>query len=258
MSEVIGGRQVFQGGFSSVQSNKQSVHGIVLESLNNVIETVNSPEDLKQLYRLRFEGAEAYRSRVWEILTDFFEQWIPAGGTILDLGCGYCEFINKVHCDRKFGMDLNPDSKRFAEKATIFQQDCSRLWPIETGSLDVVFTSNFFEHLPTKGTLEQTVVQAYRCLKPGGRLIAMGPNIRIVPGAYWDFFDHFLPLTELSLAEVLIKVGFQTERCIAKFMPYTSIGKRQYPAAVIKAYLASPLAWKVWGKQFLVVARKPS
>ena len=218
---------------------------------------LHSREDLRQLYKARFEGAAEYRGQLWDLLTRYFEQWIPSDGTVLDLGCGYCEFINKVRCGRKYGMDLNPDSVRFAEQAEILQQDCSHEWPLENGSLDTVFTSNFFEHLPSKPTLKATLTQARRCLRPGGRLIAMGPNMRHVQGAYWDFFDHHLPLTEKSLVEVLTAVGFETEKCVARFMPYTAVGKRQYPMVAIKAYLAMPLLWKLAGKQFVVIARRP-
>ena len=217
----------------------------------------HSREDLQLLYRNRFEGLAEYRVAMWELLTRFFEQWIPADATVLDLGCGYCEFINQVRCKEKYGMDLNPDSVRFVQTATILEQDCSQPWSVDAGSLDVVFTSNFFEHLPGKATLENTLIQAFRSLKPGGRLIAMGPNVRYVPGAYWDFFDHYLALTEKSLIEVLTKVGFQAERSIDRFMPYSAVGKRKYPMIAIKLYLALPLAWKIFGKQFLVVARKP-
>jgi predicted SAM-dependent methyltransferase len=63
--------------------------------------------------------------------------------------------------------------------------------------LDVIFTSNFFEHLVSKQALSQTILQAKKCLVPGGRLIAMGPNIRFVGGAYWDFWDHIWHLPTL-------------------------------------------------------------
>ncbi len=214
-------------------------------------------EDLRSLYRARFQDTADYRRRMWEVLTRYFERWIPADGALLDLGCGYCEFLNHVHNREKYGMDLNPDSAQFAGTAQVFEQDCSQLWPLEDGALDVVFTSNFFEHLPTKQTLEATLGQAFRCLKPSGRLIAMGPNVRYVPGAYWDFFDHYLALTEKSMAEVLVKVGFQMDLCLDRFMPYSAVGRRQYPKFVIETYLRTPLAWKIFGKQFLVIARKP-
>jgi predicted SAM-dependent methyltransferase len=60
-----------------------------------------------------------------------------------------------------------------------------RPWDVPAESLDVVFTSNFLEHLPDKASVEQTVKEAGRALKPGGRLICMGPNVKYLPGAYW-------------------------------------------------------------------------
>src|SRR5258706_16479280 len=87
-------------------------------------------------------------------------------------------------------------------------------------ALDVVFTSNFLEHLPHKDAIRRTLLEVYRCLKPGGRFIAMGPNIKYVPGEYWDFFDHYVPLTELSLAEGLSNCGFGIERKVGRFLPY--------------------------------------
>ena len=220
-------------------------------------EATRSREDLRLLYQVRFKGQSEYRVQMWEALCRFFERWIPENAVLLDLGCGYCEFINQVRCRTKFGMDLNPDATRFARNATILEHDCSQPWPVDVSSLDVVFTSNFFEHLPSKAALESTLAEAFRSLKPGGRLIAMGPNVRHVPGAYWDFFDHYVALTEKSLVEVLTKVGFEMERCYDKFMPYSAVGKRRYPMLLIRTYLALPTAWKIFGKQFLVIAKKP-
>jgi hypothetical protein len=56
-----------------------------------------------------------YRQQVWAVLSQFFSQWISNDAIVLDLGCGWCEFINSVNCRLKFGMDLNPDAKRFAK-----------------------------------------------------------------------------------------------------------------------------------------------
>ncbi len=59
----------------------------------------------------------------------------------------------------------------------------------------------------------------------GGRLIAMGPNIKYVPGAYRDFFE----LTELSLSEALSNCQFEIEKQVARFLPFTMSQGRQYP-----------------------------
>lgn len=221
-------------------------------------EVVHSSEDLQAIYRTRFAGKAIYRQQLWNALSSYFLQWIPTHGTVLDLGCGYCEFINSVQCDTKFAMDLNPDAFQYADSnVTVLSQDCSERWALEQGQLDAVFTSNFFEHLPNKAALESTLRQAYRALKPGGRIIAMGPNIRYLAGAYWDFYDHYLPLTHHSLVEVMKKVGFEIQEARAKFLPYTMSRGLQYPIWMVKLYLKVPLAWNIVGKQFLVVASKP-
>lgn len=212
---------------------------------------------LEKIYRARFSGKTDYRDRVWKVLAPFFSQWFPQNGSILDLGAGYCEFINNAQAGTKYAMDLNPDvGNRAASGITVLQQDCSLAWPIPEDHLDAVFTSNFLEHLPDKSTINSVLSNVYRHLKPGGRIISLGPNIKFLPGAYWDFYDHFVELTELSLAEALSNCNFEIEKCLDRFVPYTMSQGRQYPVWVLKLYLSSPWIWPFFGKQFLVVARK--
>jgi SAM-dependent methyltransferase len=215
--------------------------------------------ELAKVYGNRFDAVRDYRRRVWQVLVRrFFQQFVPDHATVLDLGCGYGEFINTIRADSKIGMDLNPNSRvNLGPAVKFFEQDCSSRWPLEDSQLDLVFTSNFFEHLPDKATLGKTLDQAFRCLKPGGRLIAMGPNVKFTQGRYWDFWDHYLPLTETSLSEGLIVRGFEIELCHARFLPYTMVGARQYPLWCLSVYLRIPLLWRLKGEQFLVVARKP-
>jgi SAM-dependent methyltransferase len=176
---------------------------------------------------------------------------------VLDLGAGYCEFINLATAGVKYGMDLNPDvRKRALQGVTVIEQDCSEPRPFPEGELDAIFTSNFLEHLANKATVSIVLSNAYRCLKPGGRFIAMGPNIKYVQGAYWDFFDHYVELTESSLAEALSTCGFEIEEQVARFLPYTMSNGRQYPIWVLRLYLAIPAIWPVFGKQFLVIGRR--
>lgn len=217
-------------------------------------------DELATLYRNRFEGADADRARVWRVLTDrVFQPYVPVGGSVLDIGCGWGEFINAVQARRRLAIDLNPDARlHLTHDVELFLQSCADPWPVPDESLDVAFTSNFLEHLPSKQLLVSTLMEAFRCLRPGGRMICVGPNIRCVPGAYWDFFDHYIPLSERSLGECLLARGFTIERSVARFLPYTMSGKKPPADVLIHAYLSMPLAWKLLGKQFLVVARKPS
>ncbi len=218
-----------------------------------------APDQLEITYDRRFAKTSDYRQRVWSILTrDFFQRFIPAGGAVLDLGCGWGEFINQIQAQRKFGMDLNPSSSQHLHAdVTLFHQDCSTRWPLEAAALDTVFTSNFFEHLPDKEALRRTMAEALRCLKPGGRLICLGPNIRYVTGGYWDFWDHYLPLTERSLQEGMELVGFRIEWSVDRFLPYTMAKGFTPPTWMLAGYLRMPFLWRWFGKQFLVVAVKP-
>ncbi len=218
-----------------------------------------TPDELRAQYERRFASMQDYRRRVWSVLTaEYFQQFIAPDDTVLDLGCGWGEFINQIKAGAKFGMDLNPDSGRHLAPGVVFlQHDCAQPWPLAPESLDTVFTSNFFEHLPDKAALKSTLAQAVRALKPGGRIICLGPNAKAVGGAYWDFADHHVALTDQSLREMLELAGFSTEQCLARFLPYTAVGKPQAPPWMIRLYLKVPPLWRVLGGQFLVVARRP-
>jgi SAM-dependent methyltransferase len=221
-------------------------------------ERIELQSELEAIYGNRFKAAEVYRTEVWKtLIRHWFQAYVPAQATVLDLGCGYGEFINNIQCARKYGMDLNPSTRnKLNPEVTFLAQDCSAPWELPNETLDVVFTSNFFEHLLSKSDLTRTIAQAVRCLKVGGQLIAMGPNIKCVGGAYWDFYDHHLALTELSLKEAFEAAGLQTESVRERFLPYTMVNAPAYPLALLRLYLAMPFAWKVLGKQFLVIARK--
>ncbi|MGO8700152.1 MAG: class I SAM-dependent methyltransferase [Limisphaerales bacterium] len=215
---------------------------------------------LRKIYQRRFGETAAYRNLVWRELTRvFFNRWVGSEDAVLDLGCGYGEFINNVSAKKKWAMDLNPDASRhLAEDVVFLPQDCSSPWPLPEGSLDEVFTSNFLEHLPNKESLKRTLRQIWGGLKRGGRFIALGPNIKYLPGQYWDFFDHHIALTELSLTEALEVEGFIVEQATPRFLPYTLVNTPRYPLFFLRLYLMFPKLWWIKGKQFLVIARKPT
>jgi SAM-dependent methyltransferase len=220
--------------------------------------STHSPEDLQRIYQTRFNKTADYRRAVWRVLIDsYFHRFVRPGDTVLDLGCGYGEFINQINCKTRLAMDLNPEApRRVDSNVRCLLQDCSTQWELADNSLDLIFTSNFFEHLPDKSALGRTLDEAHRCLKPAGRIIALGPNVRYLSGAYWDFWDHYLPLTEESLREALETRRFNVEKCISKFLPYKMARSFRYPLLFIRLYVNVSLAWRIFGKQFLVIASK--
>jgi SAM-dependent methyltransferase len=216
------------------------------------------PMDLAELYRFRFpEAGLEQKARIWKALCEgFFQQFVPLHATVVDLACGYGEFINNIRCERRIGVDLNPDTKNFLRPGVEHLNSSATDVRLPSLSVDVVFTSNFFEHLPNKDTLDQVLAECKRILKPGGRLIVLGPNLKYVGQAYWDFYDHHLPLTDVSLREGLVQAGFEVERVVPRFLPYTTKSALPKHPALVSLYVKVPLIWNVLGKQFLAIAHR--
>jgi hypothetical protein len=58
--------------------------------------------ELQEIYSARFAGITEYRNSVWKALALYFGQWYPHSGSILDIGAGYCEFINNAQVPSKW------------------------------------------------------------------------------------------------------------------------------------------------------------
>jgi SAM-dependent methyltransferase len=216
--------------------------------------------DLSKLYRFRFRGRDrGAEMRIWKVLCErFFQPLIGEGLAVLDLACGNGGFINNIRAAKKYAVDLNPDAREsLAENVAFFLAQADKISPIADGAVDLVFTSNFLEHLRTKDECDRVLAEVRRILRPGGRFVIMGPNIRYLAAQYWDFYDHCLPLSHLSLEEGLVQADYEIDRIIPRFLPYTTRSRLPQHPFLIACYLKVPLAWRLMGKQFLVVARKP-
>lgn len=213
---------------------------------------------LRSTYEQRFSAAErADKDVLWGVLAErVFQQYVPTDGAVLDLGAGYCELINAIVAQRRIAIDLNPDTEfAAAPDVEVILTRSDDLSMVDDGSIDTVLSSNFFEHLADKQTLLATLAEARRVLRPDGRIAVLMPNLRYLPGAYWDYLDHHIPLTHVSLCEALTISGFDPTRVVPRFLPYT-VRDSRLPAKswLIRSYLAFPPAWRILGRQMLVVA----
>lgn len=218
------------------------------------------PDRLQRLYRHRFdEKSRDAKRRIWQVLVrSFFQRYVSPTAAVLDLGCGFGEFLNPLRCARRTGVDLNPETPQYLEPGIEFHAgDVRRLPMIPDATFDVVFTSNLMEHLPSKGDVEQMLLEARRVLRPGGQLIALGPNLRWLAGEYWDFWDHLTPITDRSLAEALAALDFTVVERRGRFLPYTTRSLLPQSPWLVWLYLKIPLAWPLLGRQFLLRAVKP-
>jgi ubiquinone/menaquinone biosynthesis C-methylase UbiE len=218
---------------------------------------VNS--DLQHIYDRRCSDLEAPRREgVWREITRYLERWIEPGSTVLDVGCDRGSFINEVVAGRKIAVDVRDTAEHLDADVEFVRSDgLALLDHLPAASVDVVFMSNYLEHLRSSDDVLEQLKVAARLLRPGGRLIVLQPNIRLVGFSYWDFLDHKTALTERSLEEAAITAGLETEKLIARFLPYTTKSRVPQSPLLVRAYLRFPPAWVLMGRQSLLVARRP-
>jgi SAM-dependent methyltransferase len=220
---------------------------------------VNTTDHLDKLYQQRFPDTDLrQKNAIWKVLCDdFFQRHVKPSDTVVDIGAGYCEFINNISAAKKIAVDVNPDVSRFAAPdVRVINAPCTAIDQLAASSVDVVFMSNFLEHLPDKAAVLATLRESCRILRTGGSVIILQPNIRFLPGEYWDFFDHHTPLTDRSLVEGLQLAGLSARVVYPRFLPYTTKSRLPKAAFLVRLYLRLPLLWRLLGTQALVVATK--
>jgi ubiquinone/menaquinone biosynthesis C-methylase UbiE len=215
--------------------------------------------DLPAIYARRFSDADVpRRGAVWREITRFLQRWIDPSATVLDLACDRGAFINVVAARSRIAVDLRDVSAHLASGVRFVQ--CSGLELLDhlpEASVDVVFMSNYLEHLTSADEVIAQLKVVTQVLKPGGRVIVLQPNIRLTGGSYWDFLDHKTPLTEKSLEEASQTAGLETERLITRFLPYTTKSRFPQKGWLVRGYLAFPPLWWLLGRQTLLIARRP-
>jgi hypothetical protein len=220
-------------------------------------------EDLvQQIYRNRF-GKQVLerRTAVWQVLCEsWFNRYIPAGGSVLEVAAGYCEFINNVAAGERVAVDLNPETRSHAApNVTVHEIAAERLGEVVPAShFDAAFMSNFLEHCRTREQVLAVFDAVRGALKPGGRVMILGPNFRACAADYYDYFDHHLALTEKAVAEALELSGFEVEVELARTLPFSFRGKLPTAPWMVRLYLKLPWAWRFFGAQFFLVARRPA
>jgi SAM-dependent methyltransferase len=213
--------------------------------------------DYQRLYEYRFRGIDqAARAAVWVPISRFLYEQMGRPERVLDPAAGRCEFLNAVPSKERWGVDLadyeearaRPDTKMII--ANVMDAE------LPESHFDGVFVSNFLEHLPTPEAVYDFLVKMRDRLRPGGRIAIMGPNIRYCADEYWDCADHYLGLTHVAIEEHLYSAGLEPVRTFPRFLPYSFRGILPPSPRLTAMYLRIRPAWRLLGKQFLVVAER--
>ena len=203
------------------------------------------------------------RLDVWREVTHYIQQkYIPQNSKVLDLGAGYCDFINHVSAKEKHALDVFARMPDYAHAdVTTHIQSCTDMSFLRDGELDVIFASNLFEHLTHRELLD-TIAEIRRVLRPDGRLILLQPNFKYCYRTYFDDYTHLQIFTHMGMYDLLQMAGMRVEAMHAKFLPVNmkSTLRLRIPflSLIVRTYMRSPI--KPLAGQMLVVAcnRLPS
>src|SRR5205814_217752 len=119
--------------------------------------------ELEVLYANRFDARDrAWKNEVWGILWHrVFSRWVEPDDTVVDLGAGYCEFINHAVARRRIAVDLNPETARSADPGVEVRANSADDLAFLGMEVDAVFTSNFLEHLSSKEAVARVLSEAH-------------------------------------------------------------------------------------------------
>ena len=210
----------------------------------------------EEYFRTRFVY-DSRRDKVWKEVARYIQnKYIPEDSRVLDLGAGYCDFINNIKAADRYAVDIFSRLDEFARNGVITHiGNCTDLSMFDDDSLDVVFASNLFEHL-THEELLQTISEIRRILRKRGRLILLQPNFKYCYRTYFDDYTHLQIFTHDGMYDLLEMAGLQIEKMHARFLPVNmkSTLKLNLPLLdlVVRLYLHLP--YKPLAGQMLVVA----
>lgn len=195
------------------------------------------------------------RIRVWKAVTEYLQHFVDKDADcVLDLGAGYCDFINNIKAREKFAVDLNPAVSQFCHDDVKFH--CASVYDLsvlQNNSIDVLFASNLLEHLDDF-ELACAVKEFNRILKHEAKVILMQPNYRYAYKEYFDDYTHKKIFTHISLRDFFQANGFEAIKVYPKFLPFSLKSRLPKSYILTKLYLSS--FYKPMAKQMLLVFKK--
>ncbi len=211
----------------------------------------------QRLYQYRFRNVDQRRrEEIWLAVAPMIHERLKRPDRVLDPAAGRCEFINAVPARERWAVDAVAYEEGVARDGTRLVVAEIMRAELPSEYFGGVFVSNFLEHLLSQEAVADFLEKMHECMAPGGRIAIMGPNFRHCSREYFDFADHTVILTEHAVEEHLYAAGFDIVAVHAKFLPYSFTGRLPTHPALARAYLRLPIAWRILGKQFLVIGER--
>jgi len=214
---------------------------------------MKTEKNRKSLYSGRYPYLK-YRQGVWREIVRFVRKDAQKAETVVELGAGYCDFINQFPARRRIAFDLNPQMRKYADRGVDLRIEdaCGIKW-FGNNSVDLVFASNFMEHLD-QAELDALLPNIHKVLKPGGKLILLQPNYRLYPDRYFDDKTHKTIFSDENITRFLETYGFSVKKLIPGLLPFSMKSRLPKWSFLVRLYLLSPI--KPMAGQMYVVAER--
>jgi len=196
------------------------------------------------------------RKVVWEEVCKYLNRhFIPTESRVLELGCGYGDFIGNIIAGCKAAIEIDRFFESYLSKYdkidTFWGDGASILADMNENSYDIVFASNYFEHFALKD-IEQQLSLIREITSSNGKLIVIQPNFQLCTRNYYDDWTHKTAFSHVSFADLLAVNGYMIDQCYPKFLPFSFKSNIPINRLLVRLYLYSP--YKPRAAQFLVVS----
>ncbi len=198
---------------------------------------------------------DPHRGTVWLEIANYLSGFIPESAAVLEMGAGYCDWINHVHARERVATDHWEGIRRHAAQGVecVVGDVYASLRSLSPKRFDVVLASNFFEHF-THVDLEGLMEDVKERLRDGGLLIAIQPNFTHAYRHYFDDYTHRSVFSSVSFQAFLRSKGFRVVHVESKFLPLTMKSRLPKWRWLVRVYLRSPI--RPLAGQMLIVAEK--
>lgn len=194
------------------------------------------------------------RQRVWQAICEYLQKFITPSSTVVDVGAGYCDFINQIQAREKFAVDINPEVARWCGANVRFiHADPIESIYLAPGSVDITMMSNLLEHLSPEHC-SRLFDKLDELLTATGKLIIVQPNYFYCYRSYWDDFTHVRAFSHVSLSDFIASRGYRIVALEKRFLPFSLKSRLPKSYGLTKLYLASPL--RPFAGQMLLVAQR--
>jgi SAM-dependent methyltransferase len=168
-----------------------------------------------------------------------------ARGTLVDVGCGAQPYRRLIPPETTYiGLDTEESEAHFGYAIPDVRRIApDGLWPVDDRQADVVLATETLEHVADPDTF---LDQAYRCLRPGGRLILTVPfaaRWHYIPHDYWRFTPSGLRLLleRARFTDIAVQ-GRGNERTVACYKLLALLLPIAFPQAHPGSLRVRPLA----------------